>query len=668
MAVFPLILMVLLLSSCGMAIADETDLVWSTFLGDTNTDEGEAIDIDCAGNVYVTGVTRSGAFPTTPGAYDVVWNGWDTFVFKFNPTGATLDYSTFLGGGASEWGFDIAIDSVGCAYVTGYTTSGDFPTTPGAFDDTFGGVFDAFVTKLNATGSGLIYSTYLEGGYQDEGRSIAVDCWGSAYVTGITKSPDFPITPGAYDTSFNGIIDIFITKFDTTGNALDYSTFLGAGGDDHGECIAVDYSGNAYVAGNTQSSEFPTTPGAFDDSYDGARDAIVAKIGATGGTLEYSSFLGGSVQDKARGIAVDDSGSAYVVGLTSSSDFPTTSGAYDPTSNGWFEVFVVKLNASGSCLSYGTFLGGSGFDRSIDIALDNQNNAYVTGHVDAGFPVTDEAFDTEHNGAEDVFVIKLNPTGSTLVYATFLGGSYDDWGKGIATDDWGNVYVTGWTESDDFPTTPGAFDATHGGGSDVFVAKFDLSGYPVPVVLASFEAIGDQGCIILDWVTASELNCHRWEIHRGDREDGQYDKIGELPGHGSTETTHTYRWVDRNVTHEVTYYYKLKQIDLDGSSTWTSIVSAAASAAVPTDFVLRQNYPNPFNPATNISYAVPRDVHVTVKIYNVQGAEVATLVDADQTTSFYTISWNAEDLASGVYFCTLQAGEFEKTIKMTFVK
>lgn len=191
---------------------------------------------------------------------------------------------------------------------------------------------------------------------------------------------------------------------------------------------------------------------------------------------------------------------------------------------------------------------------------------------------------------------------------------------------------------------------------------------PTPVVLASFTAIGDQGYITLNWTTASEINCHTWEVHRCDREDGEYSRIGELPGHGSTETEHTYRWIDRQVSPEVTYYYKLKQVDFDGSESWSSVVSAAASAAVPKTYALHQNYPNPFNPATDISYAIPKDGHVTLKVYNVLGAEVATLVDEDQLANFYSVSWNADGLASGVYFCTLKAGEFEKTIKMTFLK
>lgn len=191
---------------------------------------------------------------------------------------------------------------------------------------------------------------------------------------------------------------------------------------------------------------------------------------------------------------------------------------------------------------------------------------------------------------------------------------------------------------------------------------------PVPVVLASFQATSGLGFIALNWVTASEINCHRWEVYRGEQEDGEYAKIAELSGHGSTETEHTYQWVDRRVSPEVTYFYKLKQIDLDGSSSWSNTVSASVSSAVPKTYALHQNYPNPFNPVTEITYAVPGDIQVTLKVYNVLGAELATLVDEEQAADFYTVCWNADGLASGVYFCRLKAGDFEKTIKMLFLK
>jgi hypothetical protein len=325
-----------------------------------------------------------------------------------------LVYSTYLGGDTdSDGGEDIAVDASGSAYVAGDTFSSDFPTTDGAFDPTFnGGIVDAFVTKLNASGSALAYSTFLGGTSQDEGQGIGVQ-QGRAYVTGNTQSTDFPTTPGSFDRTQNGSEDAYVTKLNASGSALDYSTLWGGAEQESGEGIAVDRRGRAYVTGLTDSTDFPTTRGAFDRTFNGGgRDAFVTKLNATGSRLVYSTFLGGtSGEGDDYGIAVRF-GRAYVTGSTDSTDFPTTRGAFDRTQNGNTDVFVTKLNAAGSALTYSTFLGGTSFDRGIDIALDAKGRAYVTGDTgSANYPTTQGAFDPTFNGGgNDAFVTKL-PTG-----------------------------------------------------------------------------------------------------------------------------------------------------------------------------------------------------------------------------------------------------------------
>ncbi len=401
-----------------------------------------------------------------------------------------LIYSTFLGGSSGDYGYAIAVDAEGRAYVTGQINSSNFPTTPGAFDPTHNGGNDAFVAKLNSTGSALDYATFLGGSNDDHGYAIAVDAEGRAYVAGITYSSDFPTTPGAFDPSYNGD-DAFVAKLNAAGSALDYATFLGGSNGDHGYAIAVDAEGRAYVAGITYSGDFPTTPGAFDPSYNGD-DAFVAKLNAAGSALDYATFLGGSNDDLGLAIAVDAEGRAYVAGWTGSSDFPTTPGAFDPSYNGgFFDAFVAKLNAAGSALDYATFLGGSNGDHGLAIAVDAEGRAYVAGWtVSSNFPTTPGAFDPSYNGGyADAFVAKLNAAGSALDYATFLGGSNGDHGHAIAVDAEGRAYVAGGTRSSDFPTTPGAFDTSYNGGdSDAYVAM--LSTEPqlppkcwVPIVL-----------------------------------------------------------------------------------------------------------------------------------------------------------------------------------------
>jgi hypothetical protein len=397
-----------------------------------------------------------------------------------------LDYSTFLGGTGSDAGAGIAVDRRGSAYVTGFTNSADlpdtpgaFPTTPGAFDRTLDGNSDAFVTKLNASGSALVYSTFLGGTGADDGEDIAVDASGSAYVVGDTFSGDFPTTQGAFDTTFNGgIVDAFVTKLNASGSALVYSTFLGGANQDEGNGIAVQ-EGRAYVTGNTQSTDFPTTPGSFDRTQNGSEDAYVTKLNASGSALDYSTLWGGAEQERGEGIAVDRRGRAYVTGLTDSTDFPTTRGAFDRTFNGGGrDAFVTKLNATGSRLAYSTYLGGTsgeGDDYGIAVRL---GRAYVTGSTDStDFPTTRGAFDRTQNGSEDAYVTKLNAAGSALVYSTFLGGTSFDQGIDIAVNARGRAYVTGDTGSANYPTTQGAFDTTfNGGAQDAFVTKLNASG------------------------------------------------------------------------------------------------------------------------------------------------------------------------------------------------
>jgi hypothetical protein len=471
-------------------------MVYSTYLGGSNEDVANDIAVDAAGNAYVTGSTLSSDFPTTPGAFDPTYNGdHDVFVSKLDSTGATLVYSTYLGGSSRDVGTGIVLDSGGNAYVTGYTHSSDFPTTPAAFDRSHNGDRDVFVTKIDATGATLAYSTYLGGRGEDTGASVAVDTGGNAHVAGLTNSSNFPTTPAAFDPTFNGSIDVFVTKLDATGSTLVYSTFLGGSSEDHGTGVAVDFGGNAYVTGRTASPDYPTTPGAFDMSHNGGFDAFVTKLNSTGTTLVYSTFLGGSSEDFGRRVAIDSFGSAYVAGETTSGDFPVTPGAFDTSHNGGFDAFVTKLDPAGAALVYSTYLGGNGHDSGLGIAVDTARSAYVTGlTASLDFPTTSGAFDPSQNGDFDAFLVKLDATGATLVYSTFLGGSNADVGSGVAVDASGNAYVVGYTASTDFPTTPGAFDRSHNGNFDAFVVKIaDLVEIPRAVVLIIDEESIDNG-------------------------------------------------------------------------------------------------------------------------------------------------------------------------------
>jgi hypothetical protein len=455
-------------------------LVYSTYLGGSSVEVGHDIAVDGAGRAYIAGVTGSTDFPTTAGAFQTTngggeqFNG-DAFVAKLNASGSGLVYATYLGGSADEQRVDVAIDETGNAYVTGDTTSTDFPTTAGAVQTTSAGDIDAFVTKLNATGSGLVYSTYLGGSSLDAGTGIAVDGGGNASVAGFTLSTNFPTTAGAVQTTYGGgMADAFVTRLNATGSGLVYSTYLGGSDFDTGFGIAVDGAGSAYVTGFARSTNFPTTAGAAQTTYAGGdADAFVTKLNTAGSGLVYSTYLGGSSDEVAEGIAVDGAGSAYATGGTASTDFSTTAGAIQTTHGGGFtDAFVTKLDTTGSALVYSTYLGGVDNDSGSAIALNGLGNAYVTGFTGStNFPTTAGAVQTTLAGEGDAFVTTLNATGSGLIHSTYLGGSFDDSAFGIAVDAAGSAYVTGRTLSTNFPTTAGATHTTLSGDSDAFVAK-----------------------------------------------------------------------------------------------------------------------------------------------------------------------------------------------------
>jgi hypothetical protein len=343
-----------------------------------------------------------------------------------------------------------------------------------------------FVAKINAEGSALLYSTYLGGsrygyGYEDEGFGIAVDGSGNALVTGSTSALDFPTvnalqpSNGTQGTSFD---DAFVTKLSPSGSALIYSTYLGGSGNDYGQGIAVDAVGNAYVTGDTFSTNFPTS-NALQPAPGGPPafvDAFVAKISPSGSALLYSTYLGGSGFDRGNGIAVDGAGNAYVTGLTGSLNFPTMN-PLQPANHAGIDgnAFVAKINAAGTALVYSTYLGGSGGDQGQGIAVDGSGNAYVTGYTGSTDFPTASPLQASNGGSRTSFVTKINATGLALVYSTYLGGSGGDEGQGIAVDSAGNAYVTGSTASTNFPTNQ-PLQANYGGGGDAFVAKIGASG------------------------------------------------------------------------------------------------------------------------------------------------------------------------------------------------
>lgn len=397
-----------------------------------------------------------------------------------------LLYSTYLGGSGGDGGRAIAVDTAGNAYITGATSSTNFPAV-NPLQSNYAGNIDAFITKINPAGSALVYSTYLGGSGADQANGIAVDNAGNAYVAGFTESSDFPTRNPLQSAYAGGNGDAFVAEINPTGSALVYSTYLGGPGQDLAASIAVDSTGNAYITGNAGSG-FPTTPGSFQPACKNncaGADAFLTKISPSGLALAYSTYLGGSNAEQAFGIAIDTAGSAYVTGVTWSTDFPVTPGAYQTVCNNgsgcaaFGDAFVTKLNPAGSALVFSTYLGGSSYDVGYGIAVDSAGYTYVTGYTFSNnFP--SNYLQLGLHGPQDAFVTKFNPTGSGLIYSTYLGGTGNDGGQSIAADATGNAYVTGFTYSTNFPTTPNPFQTLCGdvkcSFGDAFVSEINPNG------------------------------------------------------------------------------------------------------------------------------------------------------------------------------------------------
>ena len=519
-------------------------LAYSTYFGGTNSEFAVVAAADASGNAYVGGLTISTDFPLTAGAFQSInyaeaTNAVSTaFVSKFNASGTALLYSTFLGGNAiadtlheqGDYVHGLAIDSSGNAYVTGWTYSSDFPITAGAYQTTNEPasleLATGFVTKLNPSGTGLVYSTYLGGNVLDEPNSIAVNPSGDAFVSGVTFSSNFPTTAGVIQTINNSAavngFNAFVTKLNPAGSGLIYSTYLG-GGSTYGSVIgsiywtnpiAIDSAGDAYVAGYTDSGDFPVTAGAYQTKNNGSFNVTISKLNPTATALLYSTYLGGNTNSVSEGLAIDSAGNAYVAGYTSDTDFPVTTGAFqtvnkadtntttsaDANNNG----FVTKINATGTALVYSTYLGGStgpwGGDHIYSLALDSSNDVYVAGGaMSSDFPVTSNAYQPTNHGASHCcdyvtytsngFLTEFNPAGTALIYSTYLGGSgtqnpdgpggYGDEAYYVALGPKQNAYMVGYTSSSNFPITADAFETKYTSQQNTgFVADFDMGAAP----------------------------------------------------------------------------------------------------------------------------------------------------------------------------------------------
>ena len=458
--------------------ADGSQLLFAAFLGGLDDDWAEGIDVDPQGSAYVVGYTFSQNFPTTPGVLKPTPNRFvNGYATKLSPTGQ-LVYSTFIGGSRDDWAFGVAVDAQGFAYITGQASSTDFPTTTGAFDRTYGGLFDGYALKLNQNASALVYGTYLGGSSSDWGVDIAVDSQGWATVAGLTQSGDYPVTPGAFDTSYNGLVDTFVSRLNPGGTALEYSTYLGGSSNDAPNAVALAPDGGAVVVGITQFTDLPVTPGAFDTSPNGQSDGFVFRLSPSGTSAVFGTYLGTSGTDRAVGVDTDALGNIYVTGSTCSPNFPLTGFGYQ--------------------------------------------NEYAGGPLDAWLAV-------------------FNPAGSELLYSTFFGGEITESGQSVVVLAPGNVLIAGETDSTEFPVTENAYDTTANGQTDIFAARFwfDVTPSTTPVVVDDGVSTGFGDELHAVWTSTdpeSEVIEYRYTIATSPVDTGEYLVPWTSSGSANEET------------------------------------------------------------------------------------------------------------------------------------
>ncbi len=445
-------------------------LSYSSYLGGAGSDSGNAIATDASGNIYVAGNTGSTNYPTTSGAYQTTAPNGSAFVTKINAAGNAVVYSTYLGNGSSAAGHGIAVDTAGNAYIVGTTPQG-FPIQGGFQPSTSiaGNSSTGFLARLNAAGSALLYSTYIGGSNYDAAIGVAVDAMNNAYVVGYTGSQDFP-TKNAVRATFggSGSVNGFLTKISTTATgsaSLLYSTYLGGNAVDAANAVAVDNAGHAYVTGYTDSANFPTTSGAYQTTLSPGNNVFITKIDTVqsgNASLLYSTYLGGTGvnggngSNAGYGVAINSVGDAYVTGGISSG-FPTTAGAFQSLYGGGNnDAFVTELNPTGTGLLYSTYLGGSDQDYGQSITVDSKGSMYVVGNTLSKDFPLLAPVQAYNYGVQTAFVTKLTANGQ-LAYSSYLGSSGSlDTAQGVAVDAGGNAYVTGIATSGNFPTTSGS--------------------------------------------------------------------------------------------------------------------------------------------------------------------------------------------------------------------
>ncbi len=651
---------------------------WAKNIGGNASDRGSSIANDGNGNVYITGSFRGTAdFDTGPGTTNLIGKGWtDIYFAKYDVSGLLL-WAKSVGSTNSDGGNSIAVDGSGDVYVTGsFEGMADFDPGVGTTNLPWVGGDDIFFAKYKSSDGSLIWAKSIgaANGASEGGNSIAIDGSGNVYITGIFYGTvDFDPGPGTTNLTSAGY-DIFFAKYSGNDGSLIWAKSVGGTTDnDKGNSVAIDGSGNVYITGHFFGTvDFDPGSGTANLTSVGNYDIFFAKYSGNDGSLIWAKSIGGASIDYCSDIVVDGSANVYLTGYFDyTADFDPSAGVANLTSVG-YDIFFAKYNSTGSLL-WVKGIGGGGTDGSASIDIDGSGNVYVTGSFQGAVDFDPGVGTTSLTsvGGSDIFFAKYNSTGS-FVWEKKIGSGGDDFGTSLALDGSGNAYTTGYFNGTaDFDPSTNAADTLKltSSDDDIFFAKYRTIDGLLPVELTSFTATSKNSAVELSWSTVSEINNFGFEIEKAEihnqSSEKQWKKISFVQGNGTSNIQHHYTFIDKNVT-TGKFIYRLKQIDMDGKFTYSEEIEG--NAEIPKEITLSQNYPNPFNPVTTINYEIPQTGKVYLKVYNVLGEEVATLVNGMQEAGRYSTQFDASKYSSGIYFYKLTSNNYILVKSMVLVK
>ncbi|MBJ7427639.1 MAG: SBBP repeat-containing protein [Bacteroidia bacterium] len=627
---------------------------WATYFGQSGDNIGAEIATDDSGNVIITGSTQSGSAIATIGAHQTVFGGitHDAFISKFNSNG-TLLWATFYGGSGYEMGRGIVTDSVGNIILTGQTGSSNAIVTIGAHQTTLGGgTFDAFVAKFNSNGVRQ-WATYYGGNNNDVGYGITIDANENIIIVGQTFSSNVIATIGAHQTVYGGAGDAFVAKFNSNGIRL-WATYFGGTNADKGNGIITDTSGNIIITGQTNSTNGITTTGTHQTlNGGGSFDAFIAKFNSNG-IRQWATYYGGSNSDSGEGIIKDTLGNIIITGYTNSTNSIATIGAHQTSFGGVYDAFIAKFNANG-IRQWGTYYGGSNEDDGYGITSDVNANIIITG--DAGslssITTTGAHQTTFGGGNSDVFIAKFNTNGIRQ-WATYYGGSDNDYSIGITTDLSGNIIITGATLSTNGIATFGSYQTIHGGDQDVYIAKYSNKG-TLPVKLISFNATLANEKVNCTWETASEINNDYFTIERSKDGNG-FESLGNVKGQGNSNSNTRYSYIDNNPFSGISYY-RLKQTDFDGKYTYSDIKKVGLDKELGSEISLYYENNNPIVKINSLT-----ESNTIIELINLNGTKLLSneqqIIKGENT---FAINGN---IMAGLYLIKVQVENEVKCFKV----